>query len=261
MAVAIAADSGIPEAFSEGLVETIDESKLVVEAYIKELGPYYRNDIRNTNMALNRLFQQSVKGGRLAVVMALVRLGVNPLDEHNWALCIAAERGYTDIVVYLIDRGANINALGCTPIVQACMSGRLAVVKLLVARGAHYRYSDDWPLCISARSGHLHLVDYLITKGANPRAYSDLPLTWASKNGHLEVIKALVDAGVPISLITNSNHLRYLTFCKTMALRLRERAQKKIFFWWIPICYDMTLEVGQRMFDKNLQKYMSLMCL
>jgi hypothetical protein len=39
-----------------------------------------------------------------------------------------------------------------------------------------------------------------------------------------------------------------------MKTKIRERAQKKIYFWWIPICYDITRECGQRMMQKNLEK-------
>jgi len=32
------------------------------------------------------------------------------------------------------------------------------------------------------------------------------------------------------------------------------RAQKKIYFWWIPICYDMNRECGKRMAQKTMDK-------
>ena len=39
-----------------------------------------------------------------------------------------------------------------------------------------------------------------------------------------------------------------------MKTKIRERAQKKIYFWWIPICYDVNRETGKRMMMKNLEK-------
>jgi len=35
------------------------------------------------------------------------------------------------------------------------------------------------------------------------------------------------------------------------------KAQKKIYFWWIPICYNTTRNCGQRMM-KNLDKAIEL---
>ena len=39
-----------------------------------------------------------------------------------------------------------------------------------------------------------------------------------------------------------------------MEAKLRERAQKKIYYWWIPICYDTLRECGKRMMLRNLEK-------
>jgi len=39
-----------------------------------------------------------------------------------------------------------------------------------------------------------------------------------------------------------------------MEAKIRERAQKKIYYWWIPICYDINRESGKRMMLRNLEK-------
>jgi len=52
--------------------------------------------------------------------------------------------------------------------------------------------------------------------------------------------------------------LNYLSFCKRMEEKTRIRAQKKIYFWWIPICYDITRPCGMRMAERNLALYHSM---
>ena len=47
----------------------------------------------------------------------------------------------------------------------------------------------------------------------------------------------------------------YIEFCSKMKEKIKNRAQKKIYFWWIPICYDIMRTCGQRMAQKNLNKF------
>lgn len=50
-----------------------------------------------------------------------------------------------------------------------------------------------------------------------------------------------------------------LTFLKTMSrLYLRNilQAQKRLYFWWIAICYDTRLECGKRMAEKSWQNFL-----
>ena len=44
-----------------------------------------------------------------------------------------------------------------------------------------------------------------------------------------------------------------------MEERFRVTAQKKIYFWWIPICYDIERDCGKRMAQKNVDEYKTIM--
>ena len=75
----------------------------------------------------------------------------------------------------------------------------------------------------------------------------------ASEIGNLQIVKYLYENGVEIK----ENYdlcKRYISFYEKMKNKLREKAQKKIYFWWIPICYDVNRECGKRMMLKNLEK-------
>ena len=49
----------------------------------------------------------------------------------------------------------------------------------------------------------------------------------------------------------------YVSFCQKMKEKKLIRAQKKIYFWWIQICYDLSHPsgCGQRMAQRNLAEY------
>jgi hypothetical protein len=36
------------------------------------------------------------------------------------------------------------------------------------------------------------------------------------------------------------------------------RAQRRLYFWWIPICYDLNRESGQRMMERSWNRVQSM---
>jgi len=61
--------------------------------------------------------------------------------------------------------------------------------------------------------------------------------------------------------MSNERGLAYMEFCQKMREKNRIRAQKKIYYWWIQICYDLEHKsgCGQRMAHLNLISYQELM--
>lgn len=50
-----------------------------------------------------------------------------------------------------------------------------------------------------------------------------------------------------------------LNECKSdKEMFFKNRAAKKLYYWWIQICYDITRPVGKRMAEKNYQRYVDL---
>jgi hypothetical protein len=96
-----------------------------------------------------------------------------------------------------------------------------------------------------------------VSQGADVTADNNWPVRYASIRGHLEVVKYLVSQGAPTTDISEKV-LEYLSFCKRMEEKKCIRAQKKIYFWWIQICYDIARPCGQRMADRNLVVYQSM---
>jgi len=92
--------------------------------------------------------------GRLDVARVLVDGGadVNATDERGWgALAMAVhnadlDRGFADVVGFLIERGANVEApigYGIRPLMLAAGYGEIAVVEALLAGGADVLARND----------------------------------------------------------------------------------------------------------------------
>ena len=62
------------------------------------------------------------------------------------------------------------------------------------------------------------------------------------------------------NILSEEKGLAYFAFCERMQEKKRIRAQKKIYFWWIQICYDLTRPCGLRMANINLNSFKELMC-
>jgi ankyrin repeat protein len=85
-------------------------------------------------------------GGHLAIVKTLLRRGA-ALDVPGWTpLIYAATNGQTEVAQYLLDVGANVNAVapnGTTALMMAVRGGHGATVDLLLTRGADLNHRNQ----------------------------------------------------------------------------------------------------------------------
>ncbi|MBN2858477.1 MAG: ankyrin repeat domain-containing protein, partial [Candidatus Delongbacteria bacterium] len=95
------------------------------------------------------------------------------IDTYFTPLNYAALEGKTDIVKYLVDKGADINTRdreGSIPLQNAAIKGYFEIVKILVENGSdvNYKdYNDVTPLHFACMSGNLEMIKFLESKGAN----------------------------------------------------------------------------------------------
>jgi hypothetical protein len=111
----------------------------------------------------------------------LISQGADPNSSDSAgasALLAASANGRTDVVRYLLDHGANVNAHGIgkaldrTALIGAASAGKLETIRLLVDRGADVNTrggGGDTALVWAARGGYVECVKYLLSKGADPR--------------------------------------------------------------------------------------------
>jgi hypothetical protein len=101
------------------------------------------------------------------------------------------------------------------------------------------------------------MADYLISQGANIHAYNDHALNLAVGLNNFEVIAYLIAAGASAPYLTEF-HRRYAAVWARGQERLRIRAAKRIYFWWIQRCYEMPNPSGIRMAYRNLDEFETL---
>ncbi|MCB1132642.1 MAG: ankyrin repeat domain-containing protein [Verrucomicrobiae bacterium] len=158
---------------------------------------------------------------------------------HYTPLMYAVEYGEPGTVRFLLDHGADVNALDnrkVSPLFIASWHGRSEVVSLLIDRGADLEFSsphiDDrdrrldlgTALHGAARQGHMHIVKLLLDRGANINAVSpamqQTPLTTALtvRNDQLaeELLIRGADPNLPRSGIVNP--LRQMAFQGDLAM-------------------------------------------
>ncbi len=104
----------------------------------KGASPEFANPI-----SLSRPLHRAALGGSLETVTWLVKekkVMLNPCDDEEWRpLHFAASKGHTDICVFLVQSGADVNAKECqgnTPLHLAAAKGHAETVDALLAMGA-----------------------------------------------------------------------------------------------------------------------------
>jgi len=100
------------------------------------------------------------------------RTDVEPRTAQDESpLMIAALKGQIDLATRLIDRGADVNKTGWTPLHYAATGAQLAVIRLLLDKHAYIDAESPngtTPLMMAARYGTPAAVELLLDEGADP---------------------------------------------------------------------------------------------
>ena len=155
------------------------------------------------------LLNYASKGDLEVVKYIIEKYRIDPnrprTENGGTALYQAARNGYSDIVAYLLNKGADPNITNnsnVTPLIAAASNGHEEVVKLLVEKGADPNIIDsygDSSHLAAAQRDHWEIVKLLIAKGANIHQQTKQKenlLHIAAKNDKKEVIKYLLEIGV-----------------------------------------------------------------
>jgi ankyrin repeat protein len=109
--------------------------------------------------------------------LALVRLPGTDVNAQNPSgesgLMMAALKGNLAVCTALLERGAELNRRGWTPLHYAAAGGSLQIVELLLAHGARIDArapNGRTPLMMAAQSADEHVVAALLAAGANVHA-------------------------------------------------------------------------------------------
>ncbi|XP_028390768.1 uncharacterized protein LOC114515671 isoform X1 [Dendronephthya gigantea] len=154
----------------------------------------------------------AIQSGSLGIVKYFVeecRADINCKDEFGkTVLHHAVDAGVTDIVKYLVERGADVNGwvnfFGS--VLHAAISrDKLEIVKYLVENGADVNGKDTVECAVldkAVSKGHLAMVKYLVEKGASVNSedsYGWTALHTAVTEGSLEIVVYLVKKGADLT--------------------------------------------------------------
>jgi len=117
------------------------------------------------------------------------------------AIMVAALGGHLAIVKKLHARGAEINPPGWTPLAYAASAGQTEVVRYLIESGAKVdapSANGTTPLMMAARGGHAATIDLLLAKGADINHQNENGASaraWADRGGFFDIEKSLRQRG------------------------------------------------------------------
>ena len=220
--------------------------------------------------------------GRLQIVEYLVKQGANIHVDNEHALTSAISFGKKTVVEYLIKSGADIYFDGGVEVFNlAVIYGHLDIVKYLIEECKiafdHIQTIKD---CMTYNLPDI--LKYLVHRGLDilDEKYDAIKIVCIY--GHIDLFKFIIDQDSNrfedqtfesyIRKLTNlledntriyyRGYFRYIIeyfkFCKKIYDKRCQRSSKVIYFWWIPICYDVTRPCGKRMALKNFENYKKL---
>jgi ankyrin repeat protein len=199
--------------------EQVEESSLIssliagdidIDAVRQKLEPSSYQKIKQEVLSSTNLIQAikdvEVKRSTVQGVKNLLILAENVNDTAitgETALHIASERGYSDIVTLLVEKGAHINAqdsLKRTPLFLASQQGNVSIVRLLLDKGADYSLATETqqtPLSIAFEKGYDKIVHLFLQRRLIPvgKEILNKGLFIAVGQGNYTMTKLLLDAG------------------------------------------------------------------
>ncbi|MCX8131540.1 MAG: ankyrin repeat domain-containing protein [Clostridia bacterium] len=197
----------------KAMAAATDNDRLEALKYFLDSGAY--PDIESS-MAMIPL-ENSCLSGNLDAVKLLVETGaaINGKTGDGKPLNIASGYGNKDIVEYLINNGADVNATaistagekaglrGESSLMKAVARGNFDIVKLLVEHGADLEYQNqrlgmDTVIITTAGCGSSNILEYLLQKHVNidyRNQNGQTALMRAVSNGRTENVKVLLNHG------------------------------------------------------------------
>lgn len=160
-------------------------------------------------------------------IKELLKIGINAMDMgHNGngigmtSVMRASLYGYTDLVIALILKGADIDIQqrnsdnGYTALIYAASNGYADVVEILIASGAdvNITYYKGSALLEAIKEGHTGIAMTLIKAGADVNAiYSEgTALEVALKKANIEFVRSLIEAGADVNKQNNDGETALL---------------------------------------------------
>lgn len=143
----------------------------------------------------NTLLFSAVEANDLNSVRLAIGAGADVRAGYDYALRMAAVRGYAEMISVLLAAGANIHVNDDAALRLAAANGRAKAIRTLLAAGANVHAAADESLRNAAHGGHVDVVRCFIDHGADVHAENDDALRVAALNGRPGIMRLLLAAG------------------------------------------------------------------
>lgn len=140
-------------------------------------------DLGDIDHLANIGLEVACKAGYLNIVLFMIEKGAN---EWNRGLYGACYGGYNDIALLMIEKGANDWNRGLW---NACQGGHIDLVYLMTEKGAN---SWNEGLVCACQRGHIDIASFMIEKDPS---YKNLGLSYACLGGHKDLALLLIKKG------------------------------------------------------------------
>jgi len=125
------------------------------------------------------LRDQSLKTAAVLIAWPKTNVEVRTAQDES-PLMMASLKGHLELARKLIERGADVNKTGWTPLHYAATNGHLPVIELLLEQHAYIdpeSPNGSTPLMMAAHYGSPAAVKLLLESGADPMIRNQLGLT------------------------------------------------------------------------------------
>ena len=209
--------------------------------------------------------------GALNIIKYLVLAGGNVHHAAGIALAQAAVYDHLHVITYFASLGIDTTKYGNIAFLSALGAGNYRIVKYFLSHDISNIHSiSNYYLERLIRGGHIKIIKYLVSLGIGDslnastilRTALSTPTTvWYVLHAwkKYEIIAYAMSLGAFSPKLTEAHrkyaaiYIRNQDMCST-----ETRAQKRIYFWWIQRCYQMTTPSGIRMAYRNLAEYEAL---
>ncbi len=181
-----------------------DDSKVVQNLLQRGFDPNTR-DPKNLHGLFLALREPSPKVAHLLIKAP--KIDLNPItDDGETPLMMAVFKGQVELAVAMIEKGADVNKTGWTPLHYAATAGNVQLINLLLENHAYIDAESPnktTPLMMAAHYGTPGAVKLLLEEGADVSLKNDLGLAAidfaqnAKKQDSVDVIAAFIRAQQP----------------------------------------------------------------
>ena len=182
----------------------LDDARTVQTLLQRGFDPNTRNP-KNLHGLFLALREPSPKVAQLLINTP--KIDLNPITaDGETPLMMAVFKSQTELAVQMIDKGADVNQTGWTPLHYAATAGNAQLIKILLDKHAYIDAESPnktTPLMMAAHYGTASAVKLLLEEGADVGLKNDLGLTaidfaqQAKKQDSVDVISAFIRSQQP----------------------------------------------------------------